>query len=78
MRRKRVRSVSFWMFAALWLAACSPPAVLTPAPTTGVSPTSPGLTVETITKNLATAQPADVLLELAWEGGFTRPELAHA
>jgi hypothetical protein len=31
-----------------------------------------------ITTSLATPQPADVLLELAWEGGFTRQELASA
>ena len=28
--------------------------------------------------SLAAPQPADVVLELAWEGGFTRPELAYA
>jgi hypothetical protein len=78
MRRKSPCSVFFWIFMAVWLAACSASVVPAAAPTTEGSPTPPGPSVETITINLATPQPADVLLELAWEGGFTRPELAYA
>lgn len=47
-----------------------------PAPAT--SPTSPCPLTGGIRVSLATPQPADVLLELAWEGGLTRPEFGFA
>jgi hypothetical protein len=78
MCRESLCIVSLWVFAAMLLAACSAPVVPATAPTTEGSPTPSGPSVETITMNLATPQPADVLLELALEGGLTRPELAYA
>ncbi len=77
MRIKTLHGIAFWSLAML-LAACGGPATPTPAPTTERSPTSLCPSVETTTMYLVTPQPADVLLELAWEGGFTRPEIAYA
>ncbi len=50
-----------------------PPSIASPFTPTSSCPPSGSISV-----SLATPQPADVLLELAWEGGFTRPELAFA
>jgi len=64
------------VLAAAWLTACDGFALTTPLPTAEVSPTSPCPSAGEITKSLATPQPGNVLLELAWEGGLTRPERA--
>jgi hypothetical protein len=73
---------SLWKGALLLLlvtlAACDGSAAPTTVPTAEGSPTSACPSSGEITKSLATPQPADVLLELAWEGGLTRPELAYA
>jgi len=87
MLRRSLQTVSISILAAALLAACGGPAASPSPPTAEGSPTSTPTTedsptsspsVETITKNLATPQPADVLLELAWEGGFTGQEIAYA
>jgi formylglycine-generating enzyme required for sulfatase activity len=78
MRKRSLRTVSLCILAAALLAACGGFAAPTGAPTVEGSPTSSCPSVETITSSLATPQPADVLLELTWEGGFTRQELAYA
>ena len=48
------------------------------SPAPAISPTSPCPLTGGIRVSLATPQPADVLLELAWEGGLTRPEFGFA
>jgi len=78
MCKRSLGAVSMMILAAALLAACGGFAAPTGAPTAEGSPTSSCPSVETITVSLATPQPADVLLELAWEGGLTRPELAQA
>jgi len=77
MRTKSLRDVCLWILAAALLAACGGPTAPPPVPITEGAPTSSCPSSGTITVSLATPQPADVLLELAWEGGFTRPELAY-
>lgn len=77
MFKRSIPNVSLWILVAL-LTACGGSAATIAVPTAEVSPTSSCGSVETITVNLTTPQPADVLLELAWEGGFTRPELTYA
>jgi len=84
MRREPLCGATFLILAVTVLAACggtvgpAPSGALlpyTPGPLTPISPCpSSGAT----TISLATPQPADVVLELAWEGGLTRPELAFA
>jgi hypothetical protein len=49
-----------------------------PPPTSLPTATSPCPSSGTMAVSTTTPQPADVVLELAWEGGFTRPELAFA
>ncbi len=70
--------VACLILAATWLAACDGFASTTASPAVNASPTSPCPFSGEITVRLTPAQPADVLLELAWEGGLTRPELAFA
>lgn len=74
------------------LAACDRSVPHTALPTSEVSPTKPSpLSIPSpftptsscpssgsISVSLATPQPTDVVLELAWEGGLTRAELAFA
>jgi len=72
MGKSRLGKAVLLVLAAGWLAACGRPA----APTS--EPTSPCPASGSISVDLATPQPAEVLLEFAWEGGFTRPEMAPA
>jgi formylglycine-generating enzyme required for sulfatase activity len=88
MRTKSLWCVLGWILVATLLVECGGPgaspspstaeALPTSKPTAEGSPTSSCPSSGTITVSLATPQPSDVLLELAWEGGFTPPELAHA
>jgi hypothetical protein len=73
MRRRSLRVVSLWILTTL-LAACGGSLHPTASPTPSSRCPSSGYTI----KSLAPPQPSDVLLELTWEGGFTRPELAFA
>jgi hypothetical protein len=76
--KQSIRQVSLLILVATVLAACGRSTVPTALPTAEVSPTSPCPSSGEITISVGTRQPADVRLELAWEGGFTRPELASA
>lgn len=90
MCRGRRCGAALLILAVILLAACSRSIPPTALPTGEVSstepspPSIPGLFTPasscppsgSISVSLATPQPADVLLELAWEGGLTRPELA--
>ena len=78
MVKSTLREVTFLILAATLLAACNGSVSPTALPAVEVSPTSPCPSSGEITKSLATPQPSEVLIELAWEGGFTRPELASA
>jgi formylglycine-generating enzyme required for sulfatase activity len=75
---KRSPCSLFWILAAMLLAACGGSVAPTPTPAAEGPPSSHNPSVETITIDLVTPQPTDVLLELTWEGGFTRQELAYA
>jgi len=66
------------ILAVTLLIACGGCVSIPTSPATALSPTSPCPSTGTIAQSLATPQPADLLLELAWEGGLTRPELGFA
>ena len=86
MRREPLCRTPLLILAVAVLAACG--AAVGPTPSRGgavlpstpgpPTPTSPCPSLGATTISLSTPQPADVLLELAWEGGLTRPELAFA
>lgn len=78
MRTKLLCCVSFWILT-MFVAACGESVAPTPTPAAEGFPYSSGPPVViTEIADPATPQPGDVLLELVWEGGFTRQELAYA
>ena len=78
MGKQSPQDAAFLILAATLLVVCGGCVSIPTSPATAISPTSPCPSTGEITTSLATPQPTDVLLELAWEGGLTRPELAFA
>ena len=78
MSKQRFLDIALLILVATLLVAGGGCVSIPTSPATALSPTSPCPSTGGIRVSLATPQPADVLLELAWEGGLTRPELGFA
>jgi hypothetical protein len=78
MSKQRFLDIALLILVATLLVAGGGCVSIPTSPATAISPTSPCPLTGGITVSLATPQPSDVLLELAWEGGLTRPELGFA
>ena len=78
MSKQSLQDVAYLILVATLLVACGGCVSIPTSPATAISPTSPCPSTGAITTSLATPQPTDLLLELAWEGGLTRPELVFA
>ena len=78
MSKQRFLDITLLILVATLLVAGGGCVSMPTSPATTISPTSPCPLTGGMRVSLATPQPSDVLLELAWEGGLTRPELGFA